>query len=122
MEQGWCASSSTCFALTSAASTSGGAGSVLAAMLSTYNTAILTVVAGIMVYTHAAGIADTAHKGELDNQRHHTLWCDGEHWDGRHGLHLRDQIYVPERRPDYCAAKVLGGYTRLAEAPAQCRE
>jgi conjugal transfer/type IV secretion protein DotA/TraY len=57
----------------SSGSTSG-AGSVLAAMLSTYNTAILTVVAGIMVYTHAAGIADTAHKGELDNQRHHTLW------------------------------------------------
>lgn len=57
----------------SSGSTSG-AGSVLAAMLSTYNTAILTVVVGIMVYTHAAGIADTAHKGELDNQRHHTLW------------------------------------------------
>lgn len=54
--------------------TTTGAGSVLAAMLSTYNSAILTVVVGILVYTHAAGIADTAHKGEVDNQRHHTLW------------------------------------------------
>jgi conjugal transfer/type IV secretion protein DotA/TraY len=51
-----------------------GAGSVLATMLQSFNVAVLTVVVGIMVYTYVAGIADTAHKGELDNQRHHTLW------------------------------------------------
>jgi conjugal transfer/type IV secretion protein DotA/TraY len=43
-------------------------------MLSTYNTAILFIVSIIIAYTYVAGVADAAHKGEVENQRHHALW------------------------------------------------
>jgi conjugal transfer/type IV secretion protein DotA/TraY len=53
---------------------SSGPGSALASMLKIYNNLILSVVALLIVYTYATGIADTAHKGKVLGDKYSTMW------------------------------------------------